>query len=194
MNIYDDPRTVPLADLTTTSHKDFHRDVLGHYYVKDHLVYRVIGWREGDGPWIEEIFGRSATRTISYAAIDRTFHHHKKCAAPGCRAECDATSKTESVEWSGAQQSTDGRTLWVNGNDGMCIGRLSPQGIDVHASARAQEAGEHCLYCEPGLEPFAKAVTFPMYVRFVEKMKEHHKVEISRAVPIRITAPALVAR
>ncbi len=204
MNIHDDPQTIPLATLRAeTVSRQFVRDVLGHYFDgHDGLVYRVIGYRENDGPWIEEIFGRAPTRTISDGALHRSFHHHKKCSVEGCRAHQIAQNagrvlrggnRTNGVhwttEWSGVQQETDGKTFWVNGPDGMCIGRLSPAGIDIHGNARAQAAGAHCCYCEPGLNPFEKSVTFPMYVRFVEKMKEHHNVEIARIVPIRISPP-----
>lgn len=198
MNIYDDPQTVLMAKLLETSSRDF-LSVLGHYYRgPDGFVYRVIGYRENDGPWIEEVLGRTATRTISLRAIGRTFHHYRKCAAENCDAhfDCDSALRNgfmnRTLEWSGTQQVTDGKTIWINANDGMCIGRLSAKGLDVHASLLGQASGDHCLYCEPGPEPFAEGVTIVQYMRFIEKMKEHHDVEVSHGLHIRILpAPAL---
>lgn len=203
MNIHDDPHTVPLQTLLgETSSRQFVREILGHFFTgPDGFVYRVIGYRENDGPWIEEVLGRTKTRTISMRAIDRTFHHHKKCSVEACRSWSDVQTAgrmireggrnvTWETEWSGVQQMTDGRTIWVNAPDGMCIGRLAPAGIDVHAKLQAQqESGQQCLYCETG-NAFAPEVTFAQYVRFCTEMRSHHEVEISRALPVRIACPS----
>jgi hypothetical protein len=36
---------------------------------------------------------------------------------------------------------SDGRTVWVNGSDGICLARFSRFGIDVHNDAFGQMAG-----------------------------------------------------
>lgn len=42
----------------------------------------------------------------------------------------------------------DGKTVWVNGSDGMCIGRFSGKGVDIHADAETQiREGRQCLDC-----------------------------------------------
>lgn len=45
--------------------------------------------------------------------------------------------------------SADGRTVWVNGADGSCIGRFSKRfGLDVHKTSIEQFSGEsQCLHC-----------------------------------------------
>ena len=43
---------------------------------------------------------------------------------------------------------SDGRTVWVNGADGMCLARFGRAGIDVHRNFAAQASGEpECLAC-----------------------------------------------
>lgn len=37
-----------------------------------------------------------------------------------------------------AEIDTDGRTIWVNGPDGCCLGRFSPFGIDAHRTFAEQ--------------------------------------------------------
>lgn len=42
----------------------------------------------------------------------------------------------------------DSRTVWVNGPDGLCIGRFGRRGIDVHRSMAEQlKTGKQCLAC-----------------------------------------------
>lgn len=59
---------------------------------------------------------------------------------------------------------TDGRTLWINGPNGL-LGRLGPRGIDVHAEPGSTV---HCLDCGPlPAEPWEA---------FKVSMKKHHGV------------------
>lgn len=64
---------------------------------------------------------------------------------------------------------TDGRTVWVNGPNGL-LGRLGPVGIDVHADTGPSLSGLHCLDCGPLPEKPWEA--------FVVSMKEHHGVVV----------------
>ncbi len=46
---------------------------------------------------------------------------------------------------------SDGRTVWVNGQDGCCLARFSYMGIDIHKDARGQmEEDKQCLDCKHG--------------------------------------------
>ena len=58
---------------------------------------------------------------------------------------------------------TDGKTLWVNGP--VLLGRFSPLGVDVHVDCQ-------CVAGSCGPEPD--------WDRFVELMKEHHDIDVSR--------------
>lgn len=196
-SVFDDPQTIPMGKLLEHVHRDWAKET-GHVFNgPDGLVYRLVAWRKNDGPWMEEVLARAPTRTISERAIDRSFHHHKVCPVKGCRADVTRRTGPESVRWSGLdkngwpreathEQRTDGRTVWVNADDGMCIGRLSPAGIDIHHGTAGQLAGEHCLFCEPGANPFAKEIPFAMYLKFCVKMQEHHGVGVSWALPVHI--------
>ena len=70
------------------------------------------------------------------------------------------------------QLMTDGRTVWVNDSFALCIGRLSPIGMDVHAKSEQQRKGEHCLDCRSvrGLSAQDR------WKAFVESMRVHHNV------------------
>ena len=70
--------------------------------------------------------------------------------------------------------STDGRTVWVNGADGSCIGRFSKRfGLDVHKSATDQMAGgSQCLHCTH--EPAGPAA----WSQFREQMQLHYKIDV----------------
>lgn len=46
--------------------------------------------------------------------------------------------------------STDGKTVWINGPDGCCLGRFSKNGIDIHKIAKLQETDGQCIDCEKG--------------------------------------------
>ena len=64
---------------------------------------------------------------------------------------------------------SDGRTVWVNNAYGL-LGRLGPNGIDIHIDPREDKDGAHCLDCGP-LPPNPWAY-------FVNKMQEHHNVVV----------------
>lgn len=70
----------------------------------------------------------------------------------------------------------DGRTVWVNGPDGMCFGRFSRFGIDVHKSFAAQASGlGQCLDC-------THSIPGPLeWERFRDGMKSHHGVTVPSA-------------
>lgn len=80
----------------------------------------------------------------------------------------------EVIRWSESleadvQIQSDGKTCWVNGPSGDCIGRWSPSGVDVHRSAEEQLEGRgQCLDCVPhGSWPY-----------FVTSMLKHYGVEV----------------
>lgn len=86
---------------------------------------------------------------------------------------------------------TDGRTVWVNGADGMCIGRYSRFGVDVHNDAEGQVAtGKQCLECVHDLPPDQA------WDRFRDAMRRHWAIEIDEALrpdyaqPVAPQAPA----
>lgn len=71
----------------------------------------------------------------------------------------------------------NGRTVWVNGADGCCIGRFSRFGVDVHRTFREQAAGMgKCLTCTHGIADEAD------WQIFVRAMLKHHKVPIPDSV------------
>lgn len=46
---------------------------------------------------------------------------------------------------------TDGKTVWVNSEDGSSIGRFGALGVDIHRSATEQLDGKgECLLCTHG--------------------------------------------
>ncbi len=68
---------------------------------------------------------------------------------------------------------SDGRTCWVNGPDGCCLGRYVHSKLmihmDVHRDAHGQvENGNQCLDC-------AKGAT---WLDFKDAMHQHHGVNI----------------
>lgn len=68
---------------------------------------------------------------------------------------------------------TDGKTVWVNADDGMCVGRFSERGVDVHNDVAAQmETGRQCLACVHDLPP-EKA-----WDVFRDRMAAHYGVDI----------------
>lgn len=69
---------------------------------------------------------------------------------------------------------SDGRTVWVNANCGMCVGRFTKNHVDIHASAKEQMNGVHCLDCFPSR---GKSLD-ESWKQFKESMLTHHKVEI----------------
>lgn len=70
--------------------------------------------------------------------------------------------------------SGDGRTLWVNYEDGSNVGRFSKTfGVDCHTTITEQMAGKsQCLWCTH--EPPGK----PEWDRFRAVMLEQYNVEI----------------
>lgn len=67
----------------------------------------------------------------------------------------------------------DGRTVWVHGLDGSCIGRFSRFGIDVHRTVAAQVRGEpQCLDCTHGKPDLAG------WRRFQDGMRRHYGVNV----------------
>jgi hypothetical protein len=193
IDIYQDKQTVSPKELSR-DFKDWH-DSLGHVFDgHDGFVYRMIGWRRDDGPWIEEVLGRTQTRTVSSRAIGRTFHHSRSCPVPGCSRALVSVPEHYTTDWSGVEQSCDGKKIWINDKSGACIGRLSPMGIDVHAGMEGQLAGTHCLFCAHAEDPSKRTVDFADYVLFVEKMKEHHGVEVNRRLRVAYTPlPSVLA-
>lgn len=51
----------------------------------------------------------------------------------------------------GIEIASDGKTVWINGADGCCIGRFCRNGIDIHHDAKRQIAlGHQCMDCKAG--------------------------------------------
>lgn len=68
---------------------------------------------------------------------------------------------------------SNGKTVWVNAPDGMCIGRFSRFGIDVHRNFKEQAAGMgECLNCTHELPDLSG------WREFVDRMKHHHGVSV----------------
>lgn len=79
--------------------------------------------------------------------------------------------KTKIID--GFEITTDGRTVWVNSRHGMCVGRFSHVGVDVHNDYEAQRAGAgECLDCVHGLPPLES------WNRFVDSMRTHYAVVV----------------
>lgn len=53
----------------------------------------------------------------------------------------------KTVTEKGYEISTDGRVVWVNAPDGMCVGRFTKSHVDVHHNTANQLEGKHCLDC-----------------------------------------------
>ena len=66
----------------------------------------------------------------------------------------------------------DGRTVWVNGPSGGCIGRFGISGIDIHREPREQQEKGECLYCTHAV------TTRKDWDTFVEKMRELYGVAL----------------
>jgi hypothetical protein len=65
---------------------------------------------------------------------------------------------------------SDGRCVWVNDDQGACIGRFSKRGVDVHRTLAEQLAeGKQCLVCSHGTADWDV---------FVSAMLEHHGVAV----------------
>lgn len=67
----------------------------------------------------------------------------------------------------------DGRTVWINGPDGSCLGRFGALGVDVHRSATDLLAGKsQCLVCTH------RRATKADWQMFVDAMHVHHAVVV----------------
>ncbi len=79
---------------------------------------------------------------------------------------------------------TDGRTVWVTGSDGSCIGRFGRLGVDVHRPFEQQLDGEgECLTCTHGPTGDAE------WRLFVVEMLRHHGVCVDDAYRPAYAAP-----
>lgn len=67
----------------------------------------------------------------------------------------------------------DGRTVWVNSPVGICVGRFTKMGVDVHVDFEKQVQGEHCLDCFKHQGDFVTS-----WQRFVSSMNRHYGVSI----------------
>ena len=67
---------------------------------------------------------------------------------------------------------TDGRTVWVNGPDAMCLGRVTISRMDVHGTTVQQQAGKHCLDCRS----FTKGTPWEAWMTFVRAMHRQHGI------------------
>lgn len=77
------------------------------------------------------------------------------------------------------QIQSDGKTVWINGNDGMCVARFSRHGIDIHRSFAEQLAtGSQCLDCEHGDD-----IDYSHWQRFKSRVKELFGVEVTKHRP-----------
>ena len=74
------------------------------------------------------------------------------------------------------QTLSDGKTVWINDDEGTCLGRFSKFGIDVHKSARHQAGGSHCLECKLG------PTTAADWELFTKAMDRYHKVTVKNDV------------
>lgn len=71
---------------------------------------------------------------------------------------------------------SDGKTVWLNADDGTSVGRFSKWGVDVHHDAEAQlRLGTQCLACVHDLPPAEG------WEVFVDKISKHYGVTISEA-------------
>jgi len=199
MNIYDDPRTLRPEqfekDLT-----EFQREPIGHYFTgHDGFVYRVIGFRMGDGPWVQEVWGRSlgttpSTRTISSNAIGRTFHHHKKCSMPGCRAAEDVQSAEHfgpmlEICWCNSTQRLDESQTAVEitvpmGEQTCVVGILNAHGAYVRKGFNQSLTA----LASPHMP-----IRFEIYLLFCIEMLREWDVVVSRALPIKFAEPTPIA-
>ena len=68
----------------------------------------------------------------------------------------------------------DDRTVWINADSGMCVGRFTKNGMDVHEDALAQMEGKHCLDCAMHL----KGDIVKSWERFTASMKKYYHIDI----------------
>lgn len=72
----------------------------------------------------------------------------------------------------------DGRTVWVNSSTGMCVGRFTRFGMDIHHDTDGQMRGKHCLDCRT----HNKASIEQSWQQFIRLMNMHYGVLISNAM------------
>ena len=71
---------------------------------------------------------------------------------------------------------SDGKTVWVTGPEGDCVGRFGRLGIDIHNEIAAQVSGApQCLECTHG------PVTPADWDRFRVAMQEHYGIDVPDA-------------
>lgn len=82
------------------------------------------------------------------------------------------------------QIDSDGKTVWVNGPDGSCLGRFGALGVDIHRTMEDQLSGKgQCMLCTHGSTGDAE------WDLFVAGMKHHHGIAVSpRHKPARLTS------
>lgn len=162
------------------------RRIMGCYYDgADGFVYRMLGWRRNDGPWIGEVLGRGSTpvRTISLGAVGRTFRHHRFCPCHERSFRWEVGERGEPVTWAASQQSSDGYTLWVaDDSTGSCLGRFSAAGYEIFS--RSSEP----VLSVPGSKPTEKFGSFAELLAFEFELNMRYKITLSRAVSIRLRA------
>lgn len=83
------------------------------------------------------------------------------------------TAKPALIEGRDFEAISSGNVVWVNDATGMCLGRFSAAGVDVHRTAAEQQAGlPQCLDCIHDL-PFDEA-----WPRFQASMLQHHGIVV----------------
>lgn len=72
------------------------------------------------------------------------------------------------------QITSDGVTVWVNGERGL-LGRFGRNGIDVHHAPSAQQTKGECLFCTHA------PTTIEDWETFRAKMQEHYGIVVPRS-------------
>lgn len=71
------------------------------------------------------------------------------------------------------QIESDGKTVWINAEDGSCIARFGRMGIDIHRTMEAQLSGKpQCLMCTHGITGVAE------WEQFTEAMKDLYNIKV----------------
>ena len=87
-------------------------------------------------------------------------------------------SKREAAlsQYTRAEICSDGKTVWVNGEDGCCIARFSWFGIDIHKNSSQQMAGgSQCLECKAGAPS-----TLADWAQFQAGVMRHYGIKIAK--------------
>lgn len=78
---------------------------------------------------------------------------------------------------------SDTRNVWVNSSSGVCVGRFTKHGVDIHADAEGQLQGKHCLECFNYKQQDSRHA----WDKFVAGMQQHYGVLIpSSAMPYHV--------